>query len=120
MLFKYPPLQSYHTLRLLLHAQTVTANFLMGKLFALVFWRCVLAWSCSVFRARRKARVFLGRKSKGVYFLPAYCLRASAFCFWLYTVRTRAMFLRTTLIFMSLEAAPPATFATRSWESSLF
>lgn len=36
------------------------------------------------------------------------------FCDWWYTVRTRAIFLRTTAILASLEAAPPVTCATRS------
>ena len=31
------------------------------------------------------------------------------FCDWWYTVRTRAIFLRTTAILASLEAAPPVT-----------
>merc|ERR1719446_151666 len=75
---------------------------------------------CSVFKERRMARVFFGRRSKGWYFLPLYCFLASAFCFWLYTVRIRAIDFRTILILASFEAAPPATFATRSCESSVF
>ena len=41
-----------------------------------------------------------------------------AFWFWLYTVKTRAIDLRTTLIFASFDAAPPVTLLTRSWASS--
>merc|ERR1719450_1760163 len=66
------------------------------------------------------ALVFLGRRSNGKYFLPLYCFLASAFCFWLYTVKMRAMDLRTTLILASFEAAPPETLATRSCASSAF
>merc|ERR1719160_278609 len=100
-------------------AQAVTAKRRIGKLLDLVFCLAVFAVFCSTFNARRSARVFFGLRSSGVYFFPLYCFRASAFCFWLYTVRIRAIDLRTTLIFASFEAAPPATLATRSWESSL-
>merc|ERR1719265_1124719 len=55
-----------------------------------------------------------------MYFLPLCSFRASCFCFWLYTVRIRATDLRTILIFASFDAAPPATLATRSCESSDF
>merc|ERR1719362_2339242 len=55
-----------------------------------------------------------------MYFLPLHCFRASAFCFWLYTVRILAIDLRTILILQSLEAAPPDTLATRSCASSFF
>merc|ERR1719384_2389363 len=85
----------------------VTANLRMGKLLSLVFCFCVFAFTCSFFRARRILRVFLGLKSVGNYFfpfLPLHNLRASAFCFWLYTVRIRAMALRTILILASFEA----------------
>lgn len=37
-----------------------------------------------------------------------------SFCDWWYTVRVRAIFLRTTAILASFEAAPPVTCATRS------
>ena len=50
-----------------------------------------------------------------------YCCTAAltrAFWFWLYTVKTRAIDLRTTLIFASFDAAPPVTLLTRSWASS--
>lgn len=47
-----------------------------------------------------------------------WLLLTRAFCVWLYTVRTRAIDLRTTLIFASLEAAPPVTFETRNCASS--
>merc|ERR1719424_399523 len=116
MILAQPPLFT-HTRRI---AHMVTAYRRIGKLLSLVFWRVVLANVCSVFSARRIARVFLGRRSRGVYFLPLYSLRASCFCFWLYTVRMRATDLRTILILASLEAAPPATLATRSWDSSVF
>merc|ERR1719473_1087304 len=66
------------------------------------------------------ARVFFGLRSRGIYFLPLYVLRASAFCFWLWTVRIRAIDLRTILILASFDAAPPATFATRNCASSFF
>merc|ERR1719221_838701 len=101
-------------------AHMVTAKRRMGKLLMRVFWRAVFAVFCSTFSARRIARVFFGRKSRGTYFLPLHSLRASAFCFWLYTVRIRAMDLRTILIFANFDAAPPATLATRNWASSLF
>lgn len=61
------------------------------------------------------ARVFLARRSVGLY-LPQLCSRSRCFCVWLYTVKTRAMLLRTNLILASLDAAPPVTFATRSCE----
>merc|ERR1719277_2492052 len=103
-----------------LGAHMVTAKRRMGKLLRRVFCLGVFATFCSTLRARRMARVFFGRKSKGVYFLPLHSLRASAFCFWLYTVRIRAIDFRTILIFASLEAAPPATLATRNCANSLF
>merc|ERR1719221_1671722 len=101
-------------------AHMVTAKRRMGKLLMRVFVRAVFAVFCSTFSARRIARVFFGRKSRGTYFLPLHSFRASAFCFWLYTVRIRAMALRTILILASLEAAPPATLATRSCPNSVF
>merc|ERR1719277_1845971 len=103
-----------------LGAHMVTAKRRMGKLLRRVFSRAVLAIFCSTFKARRMARVFFGRRSNGVYFLPLHSLRASAFCFWLYTVRIRAMDFRTIFIFANFDAAPPATFATRNCASSLF
>merc|ERR1719222_276294 len=99
-------------------AYMVTAKRLIGKLLSLVFCFVVLANFCSVFSARRMARVFLGRRSSGRYFLPLYSFRASCFCFWLYTVRIRAMDFLTILILASLDAAPPATLATRSCDNS--
>merc|ERR1719277_2951586 len=101
-------------------AQAVTAKRRIGKLLDLVFCLAVFAVFCSTFNARRSARVFFGLRSSGVYFFPLYCFRASAFCFWLYTVRIRAIDLRTTLIFASFDAALPATLATLNCESSFF
>ena len=102
------------------HTHMLTAKRLMGKLLSLVLVRVVFAYFCSGFKAWRIFLVFLGRKSSGTYFLPLYIFRASAFCFWLYTVRIRAIPFLTPLIFANLEAAPPETLATRSWDNSAF
>merc|ERR1719313_466897 len=96
----------------------VTAKRRIGKFWSRVFCFRVFLHFCSVERRRRIARVFFGLRSLAVYFLPLYSLRASSFCFWLYTVSTRAIDFRTILILASFEAAPPATFATRSCPSS--
>ena len=89
-------------------------------------------------RVRRRliARVFLGRRSRGLYFLPLNCSRCACRAFWFITVNTLAIDLRTdeleeyqiqplhgrvTIslhIFVSFEAEPPATFCTRSVRSS--
>ena len=66
----------------------------------------------SLARALRMARVFLGLKSRGLYFLFLYSLRRFSFCFWAMTMWTRAMDLRITRILESLEAAPPVTCNT--------
>merc|ERR1719337_174826 len=95
-------------------------SFLCGK--ALIFrssFDVLRLFSWGV-RAFLMARVFLGRRSKGLYFLLLYiCLRFS-FCFWCITMYTRAMDLRTTLILLNLEAAPPVTLATLRLPSSVF
>jgi hypothetical protein len=44
------------------------------------------------------ARVFLGRRSRGRYFLFLYASRSADFCFCDITVSTRAMEVRTTLL----------------------
>merc|ERR1712131_64772 len=66
------------------------------------------------------ALVFLGLRARGLYFLPLENFLRFSFYVWLMTVRTLAMDLRTTQILDSLEAAPPVTLATRSWDSSFF
>ncbi|GIL71741.1 hypothetical protein Vretifemale_2247, partial [Volvox reticuliferus] len=84
-------------------------------------------FACSFVNARRMARVFLMRRSRGKNFRPFFFAFSSLIVFrtavrWLclYTVSTRAMDLRTTLIFESLLGAPPVTLATRRALSSLF
>eukprot|EP00928_Gymnodinium_smaydae_P096894 TRINITY_DN864_c0_g2_i1.p3 TRINITY_DN864_c0_g2~~TRINITY_DN864_c0_g2_i1.p3 ORF type:complete len:102 (+),score=7.56 TRINITY_DN864_c0_g2_i1:54-359(+) len=64
-------------------AQAVTAKRRIGKLLSRVFCLAVFAVFCSTFKARRRALVFFGRRSRGWYFLPLYCFLASVFCFWL-------------------------------------
>merc|ERR1719328_15551 len=95
------------------------ANFLSGKERIL---RRVLAvfrdfsWAG---RAFLMALVFLGRRSRGLYFFPLYNFLRFSFCFWCITMWTRATDFLMTRILESLEAAPPVTLATRSWASSV-
>merc|ERR1719371_29743 len=72
----------------------------LGKYIS--FFRCLSVFrdASSADKARRIARVFFARKSSGTC-LPQVCLRRRAFWFWLYTVKTRAIDLRTTLILAS-------------------
>lgn len=77
----------------------LTANFLWGKWANFLSWRAVLALASEGLRARRIARVFLILKSKGLYFFPLKLSCNLAFCVWLITVKTRAIDLRTTLLY---------------------
>lgn len=52
-------------------AQALTAYFLRGKALALLVWRRVFFAICAAERRLRMARVFLGRRSSGLNFLPA-------------------------------------------------
>lgn len=75
------------------------AYFLCGK--ANCFFCCfsVILEASNLVKALLKALVFLALKSFGWYFLPLYnCLTASLCCS-LMTVKTRAMFFLTVLIF---------------------
>merc|ERR1719440_2546072 len=92
------------------HAYAATAKRRCGKFCFLIFIFSDSFVFCSRVNARRIARVFFWRRSNGVYFLPAYSLRASSRDFWVYTVNTRAMLFRTVPILASFEAAPPVTF----------
>merc|ERR1712141_601842 len=65
------------------------------------------------------ALVFLGRRSKGLYFLPLYNFLKLSFCFWFITIWTRAMDLVTTRILLNFEAAPPVALATLRLPSSV-
>ena len=59
------------------------------------------AWkwrTCLTERARRMARVFLARRSSGITFLFFTASRTACRWFWLITVSTHAMFLRTVLL----------------------
>merc|ERR1712080_541221 len=99
--------------------QALTANFLCGK--ALIFpssLEVLRLFSWGV-RAFLMARVFLGRRSKGLYFLLLYNFLRFSFCFWCITMYTRAIDLRTTRM-LNLEAAPPVTLATLRLPSSVF
>lgn len=66
------------------------------------------------------ARVFLTLKSFGLCLFPLKNFLARSLLFWLYIVKTRAMPLRTWIIFASFDDADPVTLDTRSWESSFF
>ncbi|CAK0884246.1 unnamed protein product [Prorocentrum cordatum] len=100
----------------------VTTKRRMGKLLARVFSFAVLAIFCSVLSARLNARVFFGLRSRGTYFLPLHSFRIRLLLLVVdgQHARNRLPDDLMTFILASFDAAPPATFATRSWDSSLF
>ena len=57
--------------------------------------------TCAGERARRMARVFLRRRSSGMYFFFAATSRSASRWLWLMTVSTQAMDLRTDLLHRS-------------------
>merc|ERR1719367_654013 len=89
-----------------------------GKLGSFISLAVFNFFSCGV-KALRIARVFLGRRSIGLYFFPLYSFLRFSFCFWCITMYTLAIDLRTTRILESLEAAPPVTVATLSSPNSV-
>ncbi|GIL45973.1 hypothetical protein Vafri_3075, partial [Volvox africanus] len=109
------------------HSHALSAYLRVGNALARFSCFTSFLFACSLVKARRMARVFLARRSRGKNFRPFFFAFSSLMVFrtavrWLclYTVSTRAIDLRTNLIFESLLGAPPVTFATRRALSSLF
>jgi hypothetical protein len=88
------PLISTHTLR----AHALTAYLRRGKAAAFLAARAVVAPACALVSRCRMARVFLTRRSRGTYFLPAYAAFRAVRVEAVMTVRVRAMPLRTSLL----------------------
>lgn len=68
------------------------------KCFSFFSWRRVFREASCLVSLRRIARVFLGRRSSGRYFLFLYKRWSWARCAWLMTVRVRAIDLRTAVL----------------------
>lgn len=99
------------TLRPWLCASAVGAAFP----FTPVSW--FSSFSSCLLNQRGKACVFLGHRSRALYFLP---FRGFSLRVWLMTVRMLVMDSWTTLMLKSLDATRPVTLATFVCDSSTF